>query len=72
MSNELNDSLTALKNAFNSTNPPTISNINGKVSNIDAILGEVLSVRIDKNQLSNVTVRVSASVMDSVLFFHRG
>jgi hypothetical protein len=57
VSNELNDSLTALKNAFNSTNPPTISDINGKVSNIDAILGEVLSVRIDKNQLNNVTVK---------------
>jgi hypothetical protein len=57
VSNELNDSLTALKNAFNSTNPPTISDINGKVNNIDAILGEVLSVRIDKNQLNNVTVK---------------
>ena len=57
VSNELNDSLTALKNAFNSTNPPTISDLNGKVSNIDAILGEVLSVRIDKNQLNNITVK---------------
>ena len=57
VSNELNDSLTALKNAFNSTNPPTASDIKDKVSNVDAILGEVLSVRIDKNQLNNVTVK---------------
>src|SRR6478672_306098 len=59
VSNELNDSLTALKNAFNSTSPPTASNIKDKVSNVDAILGEVLSVRIDKNQLNNVTVKAS-------------
>lgn len=57
VSNELNDSLTALKTAFNSTNPPTASDIKEKVSNVDAILGEVLSVRIDKNQLNNITVK---------------
>ena len=57
VANELNDSLTALKNAFNSTTPPTASDIKDKVSNIDAILGEVLSVRIDKNQLDNATVK---------------
>ena len=59
VSNELNDSLTALKNAFNSTSPPTASDIKDIVSNVDAILGEVLSVRIDKNQLNNVTVKAS-------------
>lgn len=59
VSNELNGSLTALKNAFNSTSPPTASDIKDKVSNVDAILGEVLSVRIDKNQLNNVTVKAS-------------
>lgn len=59
VSNELNDSLTALKNAFNSTSPPTASDIKDKVSNVDATLGEVLSVRIDKNQLNNVTVKAS-------------
>jgi hypothetical protein len=59
VSKELNDSLTALNNAFNSTSPPTASDIKDKVSNVDAILGEVLSVRIDKNQLNNVTVKAS-------------
>lgn len=59
VSNELNDSLTALKDAFNSTSPPTALDIKEKVSNVDAILGEVLSVRIDKNQLNNVTVKAS-------------
>jgi hypothetical protein len=55
--NELNDSLSALKSAFNSTSPPTASDIKAKVDKLDAILGEVLSVRIDKNQLNNVTVK---------------
>src|SRR6476619_2982937 len=59
VSNELKESLTALKNAFNSTSPPTASDVKDKVSNVDAILGEVLSVRIDKNQLNNVTVKAS-------------
>jgi hypothetical protein len=57
VSDELNSSLDALKNAFNSTNPPSPSDIKDKVNNVDAILGEVLSVRIDKNQLNNVTVK---------------
>jgi hypothetical protein len=57
VSDELNSSLEALKNAFNSTNPPSASDVKDKVNNVDAILGEVLSVRIDKNQLNNVTVK---------------
>lgn len=57
VANELNDSLTAFKNAFNSTSPPTTSDIADKVSNLEAILGEVLSVRIDNDQLNNATVK---------------
>ncbi len=57
VANELNDSLTALKEAFNSKSPPTASDVTGKVANIDAVLGEVVSVRIDKSQLDNVTVK---------------
>ena len=57
VANELNDSLTAFKNAFNSTSPPTASDIADKVSNLEAILGEVLSVRIDNDQLNNATVK---------------
>ena len=57
VANELNDSLTALKDAFNSTSAPNASDIKSKVDQLDAILGEVLSVRIDKNQLNNVTVK---------------
>ncbi|HEY7107899.1 MAG TPA: hypothetical protein VH415_00575 [Nitrososphaeraceae archaeon] len=57
VANELNDSLAALKNAFNSTTPPTASDISDRVSNLDAILGEVLSVRIDNDQLNNATVK---------------
>jgi hypothetical protein len=58
VANELNDSLMALKSAFNnSASPPTASDIKSKVDQLNAILGEVLSVRIDKNQLNNVTVK---------------
>ncbi len=57
VANELNDSLTALKEAFNSKSPPSADDIKGKLSNLDAVLGEVLSVRIDKNQMDNVTVK---------------
>lgn len=57
VSDELNSSLEALKNAFNSANPPSPSDFKDKVNNVDAILGEVLSVRIDKNQLNNDTVK---------------
>ncbi len=44
VANELNDSLTALKEAFNTKSPPTAADIKGKLSNLDALLGEVLSV----------------------------
>jgi hypothetical protein len=37
--------------------PPTASDIADKVSNLDAVLGEVLSVRIDNDQLNNATVK---------------
>jgi hypothetical protein len=58
VANELNDSLVALKGAFNNTSsPPTASDVKSKVDQLNAILGEVLSVRIDKNQLNNVTVK---------------
>jgi hypothetical protein len=57
VANELNDSLTAFKSAFNTTSPPTASDIKDKVDSLDGFLGEVLSVRIDKNQLNNVTVK---------------
>lgn len=54
--NELNDSLFDLKTALNSKTLPSSLDINQKVDNIDAFL-EVSSVRIDKNQRNNVTVK---------------
>lgn len=57
LANELNGSLIALNDAFNSKTPPTLVDIQEKVSNIDAILGEVISARIGKDQLNNVTVK---------------
>jgi len=57
LANELNGSLRAINDAFNSKTPPTLADIQEKVSNIDAILGEVISARIGKDQLNNVTVK---------------
>lgn len=57
LANELNSSSIGLNDAFNSKTPPTITDINEKVSNLDAILGEIISARISKDQLDNVTVK---------------
>ena len=57
LANELNSSLIGLNDAFNSKTPPTPADIEEKVSNLDAILGEVISARISKDQLNNVTVK---------------
>ena len=57
LANELNSSLIGLNDAFNSKTPPTPADIEEKVSNLDAILGEVISARIIKDQLNNVTVK---------------
>jgi NADH dehydrogenase/NADH:ubiquinone oxidoreductase subunit G len=57
LANELNSSLIGLNDAFNSKTPPTPTDINEKVSNLDAILGEIISARISKDQLDNVTVK---------------
>lgn len=57
LANELNSSLIGLNDAFNSKTPPTTTDINEKVSNLDAILGEIISARISKDQLDNVTVK---------------
>jgi hypothetical protein len=57
LANELNSSLIGLNDAFDSKTPPTPIDINEKVSNLDAILGEIISARISKDQLDNVTVK---------------
>jgi hypothetical protein len=53
----LKESLSDLQNSFNSTNNKIVpSEIKEKIKNLDDILGEVVSVRIENKQLTNNTV----------------
>ena len=55
----LNESLADLENSFNFTNNkivPSSDEIKEKIKNLDDILGEVVSVRIENEQLTNNTV----------------
>ena len=55
--NSLNESLFDLENSLSSTNNNIVlSKIKEKIKNLDDILGEVVSVRIEKEQLTNNTV----------------
>jgi hypothetical protein len=53
---ELNSTLTDFVNTFESKSPSE-SEVKDKVSNISDLLSEVVSARIDKEQLDNVTVK---------------
>src|SRR5215203_4304294 len=52
----LNESLADLENSFHFTNKIIPSEIKQKIKNLDDILGEVVSVRIENEQLTNDTV----------------
>jgi hypothetical protein len=56
VANSLNESLSDLENSFNFTNKIVPSEIKQKIKNLDDILGEVVSVRIENEQLTNNTV----------------
>ena len=56
VANSLNESLYDLENSFNFTNKIAPSEIKQKIKNLDDILGEVVSVRIENEQLTNDTV----------------
>lgn len=56
MADELNKTLTDFVNMIESSSPAQ-SDVNTKASSINDILSEVVSARIDKEQLDNVTVK---------------
>lgn len=56
LATELNGTLTDFVNAFE-TGTPSQSEVTDKVSNISDVLSEVVSARIDQEQLDNVTVK---------------
>src|SRR5215210_685123 len=68
IANDLSSLLQDLQTAAAST-PIDAASINDIVSNLDAILGEAISVRIEQEQLNNSTVQaiVLANVIDEVL-----
>ena len=56
LATELNSTLTDFVNAFE-TGTPSQSEVTDKVTNISDVLSEVVSARIDQEQLDNVTVK---------------
>jgi hypothetical protein len=56
LATELNSTLTDFVNTFESKSPSE-SEVKDKVSNISDLLSEVVSARVDKEQLNNVTVK---------------
>lgn len=56
LATELNSTLTDFVNAFESESPSE-SEVTDKVTNISDVLSEVVSARIDQEQLNNVTVK---------------
>jgi hypothetical protein len=56
LATELNNTLTDFVNTFESKSPSE-SVVKDKVSNISDVLSEVVSARIDKQQINNVTVK---------------
>ena len=63
VASELTTALIGLKNATTSVKPaPTYNDIKDKVTNLSNILGEALSVRLTKDQISNSTIQALALV----------
>jgi hypothetical protein len=56
VANELSSSLIDLQQTITSTKTPDEEGIRDKVNNIDAILQEVVSIRIEEEQLNNSTI----------------
>jgi len=55
--NDLNKTLTSFQGTFENKSAPTQADVDSKLSELNDILGEVLSVRIDKDQMNNNTVK---------------
>ena len=61
VAHDLTTALTDLQKSINSTNPtPTAAIVKEKVDNIDGLLQEALSVRVQPDQMKNATVHILA------------
>jgi hypothetical protein len=73
VTNDLTKAISDLNQTVQSRPTPTADVVKGKIDNIDALLQEAITVRVEKNQLSNSTVKGQAvsDIVDEVLERYR-
>ena len=57
VANDLNKTLASFQDTFEGKSAPTQTDVDSQMSQLNDILGEVVSVRIDKDQMNNNTVK---------------
>ena len=57
VANDLNKTLASFQDTFEGKSTPTQTDVDSQMSQLNDILGEVVSVRIDKDQMNNNTVK---------------
>jgi hypothetical protein len=57
VANDLNKTLASFQGTFEGKSAPTQTDVDSQMSQLNDILGEVVSVRIDKDQMNNNTVK---------------
>src|SRR5919199_5623074 len=69
VANDLSKAISDLNQTVQSKPTPTADVVKGKIDNIDALLQEAITVRVEKNQLSNSTVKGQAvsDIIDEAL-----
>jgi len=73
VTNDLTKAISDLNQTVQSRPTPTADVVKGKIDNIDALLQEAITVRVEKNQLSNSTVKAQAisDIIDETLERYR-
>src|SRR5919198_1301716 len=73
VTSDLTKAISDLKKTVQSKPTPTADVVKGKINNINALLQEAITVRVEKNQLSNSTVKGQAvsDIIDEVLERYR-
>ena len=73
VANDLTKAISDLNQTVQSKPAPTADVVKGKIKNIDALLEEAITVRVEKNQLSNSTVKGQAvsDIIDETLERYR-
>jgi hypothetical protein len=73
VANDLSKAISDLNQTVQSKPTPTADVVKGKIDNIDALLQEAITVRVEKNQLSNSTVKgqTVSDIIDEALERYR-